>query len=536
MRHGVAIMQRANLKNWFSASAAESLPRGLRALLGCVAACLAVTLTYIIPPLRAFPLLLAFPTVILSAWFLGMWGGVCCAVCEAVLVDSFLTKSQLRLSIGNAREEVRLAVFLTISILLGWTVRRLAQQRSYLATRELEQSLTLANAERERALERMRATEALRDRDALLQIAVEANGMALWVWDQAQNTVHWSNENYRMIGREPGAIEPSAEAWLSAIHPEDVRSVQEAMERTRAGGPDYHQQYRVVWPDGSVHWLESRAKCHNDVEGLVKRVVGVVMDVTPRKQAEDAILRAEKLAVAGRLAASVAHEINNPLEAVSNLLFLITLTENAEAAQGHARMAMEQLMRVSMITQQTLKFHRQTGAPKLSSLSEILNSVLSMFHGKLRAMGIAVDFAAKREAEVLCMPSEAQQIFANLISNSIDAMPNGGRLSIRLRPSVDWKDGRTEGMRITFCDSGVGMDRATLRHVFEPFFTTKAETGTGLGMWVVAQLVERHRGTLRAWSTTRARRSGTAFTVFLPLGKTGAGDAKAVSVETAALK
>src|SRR5580692_1039709 len=132
-------MQRAKLTTWFSTTAVEGLPWAVRAFLGCAAACLAVASTYTIPPLRAFPLLLAFPTVILSAWFLGMWGGVCCALADAILVDTFLTRAQERFSVGNAKEELRLAVFLTISILLGWTIRKLAQQRARLAMQELEQ-------------------------------------------------------------------------------------------------------------------------------------------------------------------------------------------------------------------------------------------------------------------------------------------------------------------------------------------------------------------------------------------------------------
>jgi PAS domain S-box-containing protein len=515
-------MDQMKLTNRFGTSAAERLPWIARGPLGCAAAGVAVTLTHMIVPLRAFPFLLAFPTVVLSAWFLGMWGGVFCAFSEAILVDTFLTKPQVRFSIGSAQEELRLAVFLTLSILLGWTIRRLAQQRAQLATKELQQHLSMANAERKLAEERASASEALRDRDALLQIAVEANGMALWAWDGQRDNLYWSDEKYRMIGREPGSIEPSTEAWMSAVHPEDAQGVRQAVARTRAGGPDYHNQYRVVWPDGSLHWLESRGRCQRDSEGRVARVVGVVTDVTHRKQAEEAMLRSEKLAVAGRLAASVAHEINNPLEAVSNLLFLITLTETPETAQEHARAALDQLMRVSMITQQTLKFHRQTGAPKLTSLSEILNSVLAMFRGKLRVADIAIDLTVEREADVLCMPNEVQQIFANLISNSIDAMPQGGHIQIRLRPSRDWRNRKTEGMRVTFRDFGVGMDRATIGHIFEPFFTTKADTGTGLGMWVVAQLVERHHGDVRVWSTQRAGRSGTAFSVFLPFQQAAA--------------
>jgi len=495
----------------------ERLPWPVRALLGLGTACLGSGLTYYIAPLRAFPLLLAFPTVILSCWFLGMWGGAFCALTEVVLVNSFLTKSQLRFSIGNAPQELRMLVFVGTTLALGWSMRRLADERAELGIQKLQQRLMQANLERQLAEERAIASEALRDREAMLQIALQANGMALWVWDLKTGAIHWSEEKYRMIGLEPGSIEPSTEAWLRAVHPEDAEGVKRAVHSTREGGDDYHNQYRVVWPDGSVHWLESRGKCQRDEAGQVVRVVGVVSDVTQRKRSEEALMRAEKLAVAGRLAASIAHEINNPLEAVSNLLFLISLAQTADTAQEHARVAMDQLMRVSMITQQTLKFHRQTGAPKMARLSEILESVLTLFRSKLTAADIAVEVRATRETDIACMPSETQQVFANLVTNAIDAMPRGGRLVIRLRPSRDWRGGGRRGMRVTFFDSGVGMDRATMRRIFEPFFTTKTETGTGLGMWVVTQLVERHHGHVRVWSTQRAHGSGTAFSVFLPV-------------------
>jgi two-component system CheB/CheR fusion protein len=253
-----------------------------------------------------------------------------------------------------------------------------------------------------------------------------------------------------------------------------------------------------------------------DDKGRPARLVGLISDVTRRKQAEEAMLRAEKLAVVGRLAASVAHEINNPLEAVTNLLFLITLTDKMEDAQVYARTAIDELMRVSLITQQTLKFNRQPGTPKVVQLSELIEAVLVLFRGKLRATQIAPEVRVEQEAGVSCLPGETQQIFANLVSNAIDAMPHGGRLVVRVRTSCDWRDGRTPGVRATFCDSGVGMDRETLRRIFEPFFTTKTETGTGLGMWVVAELLERQQGHIRVWSTCRAGSSGTAFSVFLP--------------------
>ncbi len=378
----------------------------------------------------------------------------------------------------------------------------------------------MANAQRELAEERASASEALRDRDELLQLALRANGMGLWVWDLQVNSVHWSDEVYRAIGVEAGSIQADITSFLQFIHPDDVERVHAAVLRTRTAGVEYHQQYRIRRPDGSLHWLESQGRCQRDNQGRILRVVGVIADVTARKLSEEAMLRAEKLAVAGRLAASVAHEINNPLEAVANLLYLITLAETKEVAHAEAQQALEELMRVSLITQQTLKFHRQSGTPKVTRLSDIVHTVLALFRGRLRTSQIEADVRAADEITISCMAGEVQQIFANLVSNAIDAMSQGGRLIVRLRPSSDWRDGKVHGMRITFCDSGTGMDGATMQRIFEPFFTTKADTGTGLGLWVVAQLVERHRGHVRVWSTQRADAGATAISVFLPLGGT----------------
>ncbi len=139
-----------------------------------------------------------------------------------------------------------------------------------------------------------------------------------------------------------------------------------------------------------------------------------------------------------------------------------------------------------------------------------------MFRSRLHVADIVLDLQVRDEIAIACMPSEVQQIFVNLLGNAIEAMTPRGRMIIRLRPSCDWRDRRTMGMRITFADTGVGMDRAIIQRVFEPFFTTKTETGTGLGMWVVAQLVERHGGDIHIWSTPRYGASGTAISVFLP--------------------
>jgi PAS domain S-box-containing protein len=478
---------------------------------------LAVWLTHFVHPLREVPLLLAFPTVVLCGWFFGMAGSFGCAIVDVILVDIFLTKPPFQLSPGFAEEELRLLLFLVLSTLLGVLIRRWADQRVQLSNQELKKSLILEQTQRQMAEERIRAGEALRERDAALHIALRASGMGLWTWDLQQNTVHWTDEVYRILGRTRGSFDLDNEAWFSAVHPEDAALVREGVAQAARDGGDFHRQYRIIWPDGSVRWVESQGQCQRDKNGRAAFIMGVLMDITHRKSAEEAMLRAEKLAVAGRLAASVAHEINNPLEAVANLLYLITLTKSLEDAHMHARSALDELLRVALITQSTLKFHRQPGAPKITMLSEVVDGVLTMFRARLNAGEIAVDVRTKNEVAIECMPTEAQQIFANLMANSVEAMPQKGRLVIRLRSSRDWRNPVIEGMRVTFFDSGVGMDRLTMGRIFEPFFTTKPETGTGLGLWVVAQLVERHGGEITVRSRQRYEASGTAISVFLPV-------------------
>jgi PAS domain S-box-containing protein len=497
------------------------LPWFIRFLMGCCMASGAVALTSEIVPLRNFPLLLAFPTVILSAWFLGMWGAAGCALMDVALVDAFLTRAQFRFSTGNASAELRMIVFTAVTLSLGWSIRRLAGQKADLAGLEFKAQLERAEAERQLAEERALASEQLRYRDDVLQIALNASGMGLWVWDLEKEVVYRSDEVFRMVGCEPGAFGWEPKAWLEFVHPDDVPALDEAFAKVREEGVEYHMQYRVRRRDGSIRWIESQGKVQRNAEGMPVRIMGVMADVTQRKQAEEALLRAEKLAVAGRLAASVAHEINNPLEAVANMLYLITISESVEQAQTQAASALEELMRVSLVTQSTLKFHRETGTPRVTMLSEVMESVLTMFRGRLQTMGITVALKARDEFPIACMPSETQQVFANFIVNSIEAIQKGGRIEIRLRSSRDWRNLEARGMRVTICDNGEGIDPASLRHIFEPFFTTKSDTGTGLGLWVVAELVERHRGSVHVRSSRQPRATGTVFSIFLPEGDVG---------------
>jgi two-component system CheB/CheR fusion protein len=239
-------------------------------------------------------------------------------------------------------------------------------------------------------------------------------------------------------------------------------------------------------------------------------------DMTKRKKIEAALIQAEKLAIASRLAASIAHEINNPLEAITNLLYLASNGDDAAKAKSYTAQALEEIGRVSHITQQTLKFYRQSTAPSSVQIAEILDSLLVLYNGKLLANSISVHRQYREVPPLLCLAGDLRQIFANIIGNAIDAMVSGGSLTIRVSASCDWRNRGRHGIRTTIADAGIGMNTETLHKIYEPFFTTKNETGTGLGMWVSAQLVERLQGELRVWSTTRLGKSGTAFSLFLP--------------------
>jgi PAS domain S-box-containing protein len=258
------------------------------------------------------------------------------------------------------------------------------------------------------------------------------------------------------------------------------------------------------------------------VSTSVRWVGAVIVDTTGIKRSEDALRRTEKLAAVGRLSSSIAHEINNPLEAITNLLYLIRWQNGLDAKSvEYAELAEHEVARMSEIVQQTLRFHRQSTKPAVANVGEILESVLSLHRGRVRALHIEVKLAFRGDVELFCFAGEMRQLFANLIGNALDAMPgHGGRLVLEARTSRSWKEPSVQGVRVVVSDTGSGMNAATQRRIFEPFFTTKESTGTGLGLWVSAEIIQKHNGTVRVRSRQAQergdRKSGTVFMLFLP--------------------
>jgi PAS domain S-box-containing protein len=250
------------------------------------------------------------------------------------------------------------------------------------------------------------------------------------------------------------------------------------------------------------------------------RWVGViVLDASERKRNEEALRKTEKLAATGRLAASIAHEINNPLEAITNLLFLLrNFCQLQNPALEYVTMAEHEARRISEITQQTLRFYRQSTMPTRASMAEILDSVVSRYQGRLNSLNIQVERKYDQEMNLFCFSGELRQVFANLVGNAIDATSAGGRIVIRARRSRNWKDAAQPGIRFAIADTGTGMDAAVREHAFEAFFTTKEVTGTGLGLWVSQEIIVKHRGVvhLRSRTAKSDKPSGTVFQVFIP--------------------
>ncbi|MGA2001283.1 MAG: MASE1 domain-containing protein [Terriglobales bacterium] len=244
----------------------------------------------------------------------------------------------------------------------------------------------------------------------------------------------------------------------------------------------------------------------------------LVQEMTLRRQAEEALIKSEKLASAGRLAATIAHEINNPLAAVTNLLYLARAAEHLpEATRQHLDLADTELQRVAHITKQTLGFYRDQSAPVRFDPAELLDNVLALLQTRIEARNLAVDKRYRAHLQVLGSQGEIRQVFSNVISNGIDALQPGGRLQIKVASSPDWRSPESRGVRVTFADNGHGIAPENLARIFEPFFTTKKNAGTGLGLWVSRQIVDKHAGSIRVRSRTTPHRSGTVFSIFLPL-------------------
>jgi two-component system NtrC family sensor kinase len=273
--------------------------------------------------------------------------------------------------------------------------------------------------------------------------------------------------------------------------------------------------------DGTPMTVEYTASPYM-VGGGVKGVVISFRDIGERKRSEEALRITEKLANTGRMAATIAHEINNPLEAITNLVYLIGVSPSLDAdARKYVEMAQAELARVTHISKQTLGFYRQSNLLAEFSLADVADGVFSLLGRKLSAAQITVERRYDSRLTVHGYAGEMRQVISNLILNAMEAVGQKGKIFLHIYESRDWRSGQ-KGIRFTILDSGTGIPSSKMHAIFEPFFTTKQEKGTGLGLWVSNGIVHKHGGYMRVRSSQHAENHGTCFSIFLPLNSTQA--------------
>jgi PAS domain S-box-containing protein len=286
------------------------------------------------------------------------------------------------------------------------------------------------------------------------------------------------------------------------------------LARIRSGQSVDHYETVRRRKDGSLLNIALTVSPITASDGTIIGASKIARDITQRKRAEDALRQAEKLAAVGRLAATVAHEINNPLAAVTNLIWLLRQDPTIpESARGYLKTADEELSRVAHLTKQTLGFYRGNSNPQSFRVVELIDGLLALFGPRLRNKNLYIDSTVDPALEITSVSGELRQVLTNLISNSIDAVPNGGRIWVRAKAAT--RGGR-QGVKIVLVDNGPGIPASHLSKIFQPFFSTKEDVGTGLGLWVVQEIITKHQGSIRLRTSTHAARSGTAFSIFIP--------------------
>ena len=245
-------------------------------------------------------------------------------------------------------------------------------------------------------------------------------------------------------------------------------------------------------------------------------VASISRDISQQKRVEKALHTSERLASVGRLAATIAHEINNPLEAVTNLVFLAQNCMSDSDGKMFLEQAQQELARVALLTKQTLGFYRENKGARELTLGELIMPLVSVFSARARNKQISIETDIRQNPTLVGIPGEIRQLFANLLNNSIDAVSDRGRIFIRVAAACEHSGRKRPGVRLTVCDNGPGITHEVRKKLFEPFFTTKRDVGTGLGLWVSSTILRKHEGTIRVRSSVLPGKSWTVFSVFLP--------------------
>jgi len=419
--------------------------------------------------------------VALAEWFGGVGPAIVATLLSAMCLDLYVFPEKIHLSL-RPQDFVGMGWFLASSAVIAG----LANRRSR-AMRELEAS------------------------EAVLRQFVEYTPTPVAMFDEHMRYLAVSRSWYHTYNIPEGSILGKSHY---AVVPDIPERWKEIHRLCLTGIPDSSEEEPFRRSDGSIEYVRWQVqpwrRAHHNIGGIIM----FAELVTERKREEEALRQAEKLAAAGRLAATVAHEINNPLEAVTNLLYLAK--SHPLDANQYLEMADRELRRVTHMAQQTLGFYRDTGQVGQMDLSKVADEVVQLYDVKLQEKALALELKLAPGAQVTGLAGEIRQVMSNLVMNAIDATPPGGKLILKIYPAREWNGRYREGARVVIADKGCGIQPSDRRKIFDAFWTTKKSTGTGLGLWVTRSIVERSGGTVRVRSSVTPGRSGTVFSVFLP--------------------
>jgi PAS domain S-box-containing protein len=374
-------------------------------------------------------------------------------------------------------------------------------------------ALQTARLRMEADLERHRLRDALVTSQRLAAI-VESTDDAIVSKDLNGIVTSWNPAAQRLFGY---TAEEMVARSITTIIPPELHDDEERILATIASGKRIeHFETVRVRKGGERLDVSLTISPVRDDTGKIVGAAKIARDITRQKKAERALHTSERLAAVGRLAATVAHEINNPLAAVTNFVYLAKQRAVKDDVREFLTGAQEELKRISHLTKQTLGFYRETQGARCLTIGSTLDSLISVFSYKTRDRAIEIRSEIRQDPEIYAVPGEIRQLVANLLSNSIDAVGQTGKIRIRVSGSSSFNGTRKAGVKLTIADSGPGIPSEARSKLFEPFFTTKKEIGTGLGLWISRNIVEKHHGWIRVKTSTVPGRSWTAFSVFLP--------------------
>ncbi len=426
---------------------------------------------------------------------------------ELVRVEDMLRDARVRAAQRDSKLFLGLAIGL--ALLLALVLALITRRRMIAIAHSYDETLAVANQQNRELSETQRRLDAV--------LASMAEG--LYQLDPRGTLIYLNAAGERLLGyRMQEVLGKNMHDLVHSRTPDGQgRTWEECplLSVVKNGNPYHAPEDYLIRKDGAFLPVETTS-APIALSGDIIGAVVTFRDLTERKRVEQALRASDKLVMAGRLAATIAHEINNPLESVDYLLYLMTQEPLSASTRHSVQTAREELKRVVEITRHVLSLHREAQAPVPVKIPEIIDGLFSLYDRKLHTKGVRVVKRYENTEAVRVFPGEIRQVFSNLLGNAIDAVGQGGVISVHVFPSHEWGMSRRAGTRVVIADNGGGIPPEAREKIFEPFFTTKAEKGTGLGLWVSQGIIQKHEGSIRMRTSTVPGHTGTSFSIFLP--------------------